>query len=53
MSRRHTISINDDAYTQLKRHGKFGESYGQLISRLVSSAETSSKNDVRVQNDSR
>jgi predicted CopG family antitoxin len=49
MSKRHTISINDDEYTRLKQYGRFGESYGELISRLVNIIETSDPSDGRKQ----
>lgn len=39
MSQRHTITINDSTYHHLQRIGKFGESYDQLISRLIKSQE--------------
>jgi predicted CopG family antitoxin len=45
MSKRHTISINDDEYIRLKQCGRFGESYGELISRLVNFVETSNQSD--------
>jgi hypothetical protein len=33
--KRHTISINDDVYSRLRQKGKFGESFGRLISRIL------------------
>jgi predicted CopG family antitoxin len=39
MTRRHTISINDEVYNKLRRKGAFGESYSQLIIRLIELAE--------------
>ena len=40
MAKRHTISIDDEAYKKLKRKGVFGESYTQLILRLLSQNDT-------------
>jgi predicted CopG family antitoxin len=39
MSKRHTISINYDVYTRLKSQGEFGESFTDVISRLLNFAE--------------
>jgi predicted CopG family antitoxin len=35
--KRHTITINHDAFLKLKSNGVFGESYSDLICRLVDS----------------
>lgn len=40
MPKRHTISIGDEAYQKLRDEGKFGESYSQLILRLVRDYQT-------------
>lgn len=37
MNRRHTITINTGDLLKLRRLGRFGESYSELISRLVDS----------------
>ena len=39
MKVRHTITVNHDVYLRLKRAGFFGESYNELISRLVDFAD--------------
>jgi predicted CopG family antitoxin len=33
--KRRTISIDDDVYLRLRQKGKFGESFGRLISRIL------------------
>jgi hypothetical protein len=33
--KRRTLSVNDDVYSRLKQKGRFGESFGQLISRIL------------------
>lgn len=40
---RHTITLNEDAYVKLKDSGRFGESYSDLVLRLVNSASRSSR----------
>jgi predicted CopG family antitoxin len=35
MSRRHTVSIRHNTYEDLKSAGKFGESFSDLLSRLL------------------
>jgi|SRR5215469_11137245 len=35
MPKRHTLSIRDPIYEQLKNKGKFGESFSDLLSRLL------------------
>jgi predicted CopG family antitoxin len=45
MSKRYTISINADQYARLKQCGRFGESYGELISRLVDFVERAKESD--------
>ena len=40
MSRRHTVSIRDNVYTELLRYGKFGESFSDVINRLLRSSVT-------------
>jgi predicted CopG family antitoxin len=42
MKKRHTISIDYEVYAKLKMQGKFGESFTDLILRLVNSAESKS-----------
>jgi predicted CopG family antitoxin len=39
MNARHTITINDEAYLKIRSKGKFGESYSELVTRLVDLAE--------------
>jgi predicted CopG family antitoxin len=45
-ARRHTITINDEAFEKLKRKGTFGETYSDLIVRIIFSLES---NGVRKQ----
>jgi predicted CopG family antitoxin len=33
--KRYTISINADAYTRLRHYGLFGESFDDLVSRIL------------------
>ena len=33
--KRRTISINEDVYSRLKQKGRFGESFGRVISRIL------------------
>jgi len=40
MSRRHTVSIRDNVYTELLEYGKFGESFSDVINRLMKSSTT-------------
>ena len=42
---RHTITLNEDAYVKLKNRGRFGESYSELILRLVNSATRSNRTE--------
>ena len=39
MFKRHTVSLTSNVYTRLKNHGQFGESFNDLINRLVSEIE--------------
>jgi predicted CopG family antitoxin len=39
MKARHTITIDRDVYLRLKTKGFFGESYNELISRLIDFAD--------------
>jgi predicted CopG family antitoxin len=41
--KRHTISINANAYTRLTRIGLFGESFDELISRILDECEGNEK----------
>lgn len=34
-----TLSLNLEAYRRLKQHGKFGESFSELICRLLNEVE--------------
>jgi predicted CopG family antitoxin len=40
MSKRHTITLNDEAFEKLKEKGVFGETYSQVIARLGKLIET-------------
>ena len=40
MNARITITINRDVYNQLKKKGSFGETYSELILRLIKSADS-------------
>jgi predicted CopG family antitoxin len=44
MSNRHTISIRQIVYTKLLEYGKFGESFSDLLSRILKSYETDNQN---------
>jgi predicted CopG family antitoxin len=35
MNERHTITLSDQAFEELRLKGKFGESYSELVLRLV------------------
>jgi predicted CopG family antitoxin len=35
MFKRHTVSIRHEVYAQLQNHGKFGESFSDLLSRIL------------------
>jgi hypothetical protein len=37
---RHTITLGDQTFVRLKKKGTFGESYTELISRLLDQLET-------------
>ncbi|GEM_PF-2001839 len=41
MSKRHTVSTRHEVYTQLQNHGKFGESFSDLLSRILDFYENS------------
>ena len=43
MSRRHTASIRDNVYAELLEYGKFGESFDNLLNRLMDNMDTKSK----------
>jgi len=43
MSKRHTISLDEDVYTHLKSKGKFGESFNSLVNRLIDTIENPSQ----------
>ena len=40
MNERITITINRDVYNKLKKKGSFGETYSQLILRLIKIADS-------------
>lgn len=39
MYSRHTVTLNQEAYDKLSQLGKFGESFSELVLRLVRQAE--------------
>ena len=39
MNARNTITVRHEVYARLKHHGKFGESFGSLISRILDQLE--------------
>jgi predicted CopG family antitoxin len=45
MSKRYTISINDTTYQRLKHRGQFGESFTDLISRILDFYENNRKRE--------
>lgn len=49
MNTRHTITINTDDLLKLRKMGRFGESYSELISRLV---DTVAKDEGKIKNES-
>ena len=44
MNERITITINRDVYNKLKKKGSFGETYSELILRLINMANSSGGN---------
>jgi predicted CopG family antitoxin len=42
---RHTLTINHLAYVKLRRRGRFGESYSELILRLLHQLESITKEE--------
>lgn len=42
-SARHTITINHSTFDKLKNQGRFGESYSDLISRVLNQLESTKK----------
>jgi predicted CopG family antitoxin len=45
MHSRHTITLNREAYDKLSHLGRFGESYSQLILRLLQELELKHKGE--------
>ncbi len=39
MTKRHSVTLNDESFTALCRRGRFGESYSELILRLMQMVE--------------
>lgn len=39
MGKRHSISIQSNIYTRLIQHGQFGESFSELLDRLLTDVE--------------
>jgi predicted CopG family antitoxin len=35
MTERRTITIRNEAYARLRKHGQFGETFSELLSRLL------------------
>jgi predicted CopG family antitoxin len=42
-SKRNTINLETDVYSKLKQYGKFGETYSNLILRLLNQIESNEK----------
>jgi predicted CopG family antitoxin len=40
MYRRVTVGLRQDVYTRLRNKGKFGETFSDLVSRLIDEVET-------------
>jgi len=49
LSKRHSISIKAEAYTRLTTQGKFGESFTDLINRLVDNIESNEIREKEIQ----
>jgi predicted CopG family antitoxin len=49
--KRYTISINANAYTRLRHYGLFGESFADLISRILDFYEGNQKQLPELEND--
>jgi predicted CopG family antitoxin len=45
MSKRHTLTINHEAFVKLKSRGMFEESYSDLISRLTDNNQITIANE--------
>lgn len=45
MCKRTTVGIRQDVYSRLRNKGKFGESFSELISRLIDDTETNITNN--------
>jgi predicted CopG family antitoxin len=43
MQRRITVGLRNDVYTRLRDKGKFGESFSELILRLIQESERRTK----------
>jgi predicted CopG family antitoxin len=39
MSKRNTVGLRQEVYSRLKNKGRFGESFSELISRLLDESE--------------
>ncbi|MBV9175462.1 MAG: hypothetical protein JO297_00320 [Nitrososphaeraceae archaeon] len=48
--KRYTISINANAYTRLRHYGLFGESFDDLISRILDFYEGNQKRLPKIEN---
>jgi hypothetical protein len=42
---RHTVTLNDEALRELKAKGRFGESYSEVILRVIDQAESVKEED--------
>ncbi len=44
---RHTVTLNDTAFSRLRNKGHFGESYSKVILRILDQAEKSEKGETK------
>jgi predicted CopG family antitoxin len=51
MSKRHSISIQSNIYTRLIQHGQFGESFSDLLNRLLNDVEGKKSGSVNLGED--
>jgi hypothetical protein len=45
MTKRHTITLNHEAFEKLRDRGVFGETYSQVISRLAEHTKITKEDD--------
>jgi predicted CopG family antitoxin len=48
MAKRYTISIKDKTYQRLKHRGQFGESFSDLVSRILDFYENNREHEAMV-----